>query len=597
MKSKKLKTLAMLVSGIVAVSSFTAAFTAMADNAADPAWAGTEADGMTTDKVGGNAVDGINSTEALMNGDFEKGLKYWACNSWHSTSGNPALSSDVTSLTASHVGSVKTEANGNKYFQFDGKVRYTFNGLMPNHLSVPASRLNVGDTVVMVMDYKAVNADDAKFVQLKITERNAGGRALTQENVSEATVLKAASATNGWTTIATKKSNTVAAPNTGSYVGDAWAHNAGDYCLEVYIQVHNGREKGQKSELCIDNVRIAKLTADGKYIDLSTNEEIVITPDTPSGGGVSGGESGGESGGSTPTPAGDPEWAGTEADGITSLTQGESSTDSFAPVDGFANGNFEKGLKYWASTAKFNLNEHKDNPVTSLKASETGSIKTEANGNKYFQFDGKSRQTYCGIKTAKISIPASKINVGDKIAVMFDWKANADGDDVQVKAEQRYIDGAGASTNTMASKCEVLKKATASDPWNTVATKPQGAVGKTIATAAENKSVRDGDYVFMITASIPGGSVSTAAIDNVRLVKVTSDNKYIDLNTGSEVVIPTGSNGSGNGGSNGSGTGTGSATGKSNRTGEDVTALACLLLLGAAGTFGFVKAAKIKSRQ
>lgn len=595
MKSKKLKALAMLVSGIVAVSSFAACFTAMADDAADPAWAGTEADGIThkTTNLGENATDNIPSTVKLENGDFEKGLKYWATTASNKKANNPSLTEDAATLSASNVGTVKTEENGNKYFQFNiDKARKNFSGIKTTQISIPKANVSAGDKVVVVFDYIKDASANPAAVQVKVGQRFPNSYVNVQQQVDKTTVLKEASGSNKWTTAVTAVLNPVKASTAQGTngVNDNFAKNDGDFVFSIVFAVASNNT----SSLCLDNIHLAKIAADGKYIDISTNEEIVITPNTPSGGG----ESGGESGGSTPTPAGDPEWAGTEADGITSTNTGEAATDNIAPTDCFANGNFDKGLKYWASTAKFNLDEHKDNPVTSLKASETGSIKTEANGNKYFQFDGKQRTSYCGIKTTKISIPASKINVGDKIAVMFDWKANADGDDVQVKAEQRYIEGAGASTNTMASKCEVLKKAAASDPWNTVATKPQGAVGKTTATAAENKSVRDGDYVFMITASIPGGAVSTAAIDNVRLVKVTSDNKYIDLNTGSEVVIPTGSNGSGNGngGSNGSGTGTGSTTGKSNKTGEDVTALACLLLLGAAGTFGFVKAAKIKSR-
>ena len=78
--------------------------------------------------------------------------------------------------------------------------------------------------------------------------------------------------------------------------------------------------------------------------------------------------------------AADPTEAGTEEKGMPNQNGGENSVGQAVKSLYLQNGDFEKGLKYWTTTAQLN------GATPPLYADETGSIITEGN-NKYFTFE------------------------------------------------------------------------------------------------------------------------------------------------------------------------------------------------------------------
>lgn len=443
---------------------------------------GTEEDGIVSSRFNNGNMTSVRldynltntdyylPTVGLKNPDFSQGFKYWSYRGY-SSSKAPQYTKISQQATVDKTTGVLTF----------GEVSCcdTWLAANPTNTNVYAGLSSTGFTFPDVVAGNTIYAtaeirNTAGRVTLALQEHKAEAVAANLRKDAITTVFNgnggAANTSNEWVTTQTAD---LTVTNNGSW-------------FSIYIQRDNG------AGTQVRNIRIYMKNSDGVIYDITH---------------------------------GDPIWAGTEEHGIRSTISGEGSTNNIAPTDGQINYDFSKGLKYWASTAKFDKDQA-SGTVDHLYASETGSIVTEANGNKYFKFDGVKRSSFCGIKTAKLSIPADKINVGDKLVVMFDYMGDKN---VQIKFEQRFCTGGAASSNSMISVCTVVRAATEDNPWTTVATKPQAPVVASTATVAANQSVRDGDYVFMITAAVPSNTESTCGLDNIRLVKIDDNGNYHEI--------------------------------------------------------------------
>ena len=235
--------------------------------------------------------------------------------------------------------------------------------------------------------------------------------------------------------------------------------------------------------------------------------------------------------------AADPAEAGTEEKGMPNQTGGESGVGRAVTSLYLQNGDFEKGLMYWTTTAQLN------GATPPLYADETGSIITEGN-NKYFTFDGESRNSYAGIKTGCFVIPKSEhLAVGDQVAVVYDHLGDAT--NMQVKIDQiKVVSGQAGYANANTNAGYKLKDPTVSSPWATYITyaKNSGSVvlrplAASSVTADDALGIKAGDFMFQITVAVVSNKSCTDSIDNLRVVKV-KDGKYYDPVTGEEITFP-----------------------------------------------------------
>ena len=483
----------------------------------DSKWVGTEADGIATDKSGTLAY----TPHALgfQNGDFEQGFKYWA----------REVKIENVEWKPSQLASIKTETNGNKYlhFQYDENTYVAtstskYQALRTICFSVDDTNLNKGDALVVMGNYKkgTVLTD----FQIKLELRNVNGDAGWTRMPNSA-----------WGTSAVKMATDtewgVFAHTTGAVVGekvyDAFQQYK-DTHLAVYIAIG---ANGKYTSGDFDNLRIVKLK-DGVYTELDG------TPIDLGGSGDGEGE-GGE-------VSNDPAWAGTASEGVT-MYQGDHINNVL--MGDFVNGNFEKGLKYWAAKS------------TAYYPSDVSEIKTEANGNKYVYLKGAS-DDYYGFKTGIIAIPDTKLAVGDQLVIVFDYKSNEDANCLQIPLTQRYA--GDRLTQNFAGDLII------GDEWCT------GYIGaKPGVTLAERKTgnnpgyAESGYYAFQMTVECKNAG-DTISLDNIRIAKLVG-NKIVDLDgnvISADITNPvdntTGGNGGTTGGSGSTGTGNGNGSGTGN---------------------------------
>lgn len=561
-KSTFIKVLSLIVGVVIIASSLVGALSAFADT--DPEWAGTKTDGMVF-KDTSEATYTVNSygpVAAYTNLDFSKGLMYWCA------SGN--FLTKQAELKASDIVTYKTDGDRN-YVQFDNTAREKYTGIKSPKLYISGDKLKAGDKIALVYD---INGDKNTPIQIKFEQRAAAsGSSSINKRPNASTQLKV---DGKWTTYATPtieyKGTTVAQAE----VDSKFALNVGDIVFHIQVEVI----AGEKTDCGISNIRIAKVVG-SDYYDVVSGEKMVFTTSTDDTKDDGKDDGKGDDTGTT-TPAADPEWAGTKTDGMvfTNTNNATNSGNVLGPVEANTNLNFSKGLMYWYSSGKA-----ADSPLAELKASAFVSYKTAGTKN-YIQFDGKMRDSYCGIKTPKLAISGTNLKVGDNIVLLYDITGDEDSQ-LQFRIDFRNYASGQKSLVSLISDSTKLKSA---DGWTTFATKPVEYVG--INPESANKGLRDGDVVFHITAAVPSNKEYDGGLTNLRIAKLV-DNAYYDLYTGEKYVVETTSTGNGTTTGNGNtSTGTGSSTGTSNKTGEDITALACLLLLGAAGAFGTAKALK-----
>ena len=482
----------------------------------DSKWVGTEADGIATDKSGTMAY----TPHALgfQNGDFEQGFKYWG----------REVKIENVEWKPSQLASIVTETDGNKYlhFQYDENTFVStstskYQALRTICFSIDDSKLEKGDSIAVMGNYKkgTVLTD----FQIKLELRNVNGDAGWTRMPNSA-----------WGTSAVKMATDtewgVFAHTTGAVVGekvyDAFQQYK-DTHLAVYISIG---ANGKYTSGDFDNLRIVKLK-NGVYTELDG------TPIDLGGGDGEG--DGGE-------VSNDPAWAGTANEGVT-MYQGDHINNVI--MGDFVNGNFEKGLKYWAAKA------------TTYYPSDVSEIKTEANGNKYVYLKG-GPAGYYGFKTGIIAIPDTKLDDGDQLVIVFDYKSNEDANCIQIPLTQRYA--GDRLTQTFAGDLII------GDEWCT------GYIGaKAGSTLAERKPgnnpgyAESGYYAFQMTVECKQAG-DTISLDNIRIAKLVG-NKIVDLDgnvISADVTNPvdntTGGNGGTTGGSGSTGTGNGNGSGTGN---------------------------------
>ena len=532
-KSTAIKILSLIVGVVIVASSLVGAFSVSAANI------GTESEGVATSQGGEHGVFYTGIAEDYdTNGTFEKGLQYWTC-----TKGTPN-----TYPTA--VGAIKTEENGNKYFEFLGTQK-AYEGIKTGAILLPASKIKKGDKLALMFDYMG-----STVFELKLGARDgtdiAKGSGTTELKVTENKhkVLKTPTDKVMWTT----------AVSTGDFLAGSVQRDDGK--LAYYITVATA---GANLKIAFDNLKIVKVIGD-KYYDIETEKEIEIKPNE-----------------GDPLP---PAWAGTVTDGMVFENTSEATytVNSKGPVEANTNLDFHKGLMYWAATGKFG-----DTALPELKASAAVSYKKEGTRN-YIQFDNVKRDGWCGIKSPMLSIPADKLSAGDQYVLLYDLKGDKESP-LQFNIELR---NATSDSTNMRSEYQNATELKTVDGWTTFATKP--GLFKGVNLSSPVTGLNPGDIVVQVEAKVIQKKQSDACLSNFRIAKL-KDNAYYDIYTGTKYVVETSggstSGGSGNGsGSTTGGSGTGASTGKSNKTGESITLLASLFVLSAAGVFGTAKALK-----
>ena len=473
------------------------------------AFTGTEADGITT--AGKNALlIGVHAAE-WYNADFSQGLKYWGRE-------DKAIDGD---WTTSQIASVLTEGE-NKYLHIDfNESTYTststskFQGIRTIVFSIDETLVEKGDVLVLMGKYK--NGTSLNDFQFKLHTRNSNGETKWTSSTPNTAycpgVLKAATETE-WG---------IFAQTDGIVVGDkSYSAFSGikdtDIALCVEIVANNKYTTGD-----FDDFKIVKYK-DGVYTELD-------------GTAIDLGE-----------VSNDPAWAGTETEGVTMYkNNGMNNIIS----EGFPNADFEKGLKYWASKSD------------SYYPADVAEIKTEANGNKYLYLKG-NENGYYGLKSSVITIPASKLNPGDQLVVVFDYKDGA-ANTLQIPITQRFTQNVyrlcqkGGDDIVIGNDwCTAYTKVTA----NTLEARQDGT----------NAGYAGSDtYAFqLMIEAINGGD--TIAIDNLRICKLVGT-KIVDLDGNvvcADVNNPVDNTTNSGTGSIGTGTGNGSGTGNgtSATTGE-----------------------------
>ena len=219
---------------------------------------GTEADGFVC-----ASASAVKPLDKALNLDFQNGLRYWC----------------ATSKLPSEIMGIKTEGT-NKYAKIKGTTIYR--GVQTPVIKL--SNVQAGDKVTVVYDWKgscAANQFQVTLTQYDMkTPYTSGGSALSPRLADGhglmGTKLALSSTPAGWTTVASRTLNALKAPENGD--------------ANFYAKI--GIESMVEGEIdfCVDNIRLAKVSADGKvYTDLVTNQVIYDANTVTTGGSTTGG--------------------------------------------------------------------------------------------------------------------------------------------------------------------------------------------------------------------------------------------------------------------------------------------------------------------
>lgn len=195
-------------------------------------------------------------------------------------------------------------------------------------------------------------------------------------------------------------------------------------------------------------------------------------------------------------------------------------------LNNFDNLDFSKGYKYWGSAC------NQPNQVSSTKPTIVSSLNKDKGGNQLtLKYD--SQNTWRGIKTVKFYVDSSKINVGDKLTALVEWKGNVY---FTVGLSQWELGSDGKESNALT--CDRVKNtivsASSTNEWN-VSYIPYSNAS---CVVKEDYTPDDGKYVLQISVQTYGATPNavtgdTVTIRNIRIVK-PKDGKYYDFD-GNEV--------------------------------------------------------------
>ena len=379
-----------------------------------------------------------------------------------------------TAYGSTHVDLVTED--GNSYFKFDGTTQTYYRGMKSGAVFIPKAKLAVGDSVVIKFDAYDPNGD-AKNVQLKFEPRWGNGSS-SNSSVNQCTQI--ADKGNGWKTYITQ----VKSPITAASEVTTQAPAAGDWAFHVSIQVASNAA----STAGFDNIELVKVI--DKFTVQTLDDDTVITWD--------------------------PAWAGTFEDGVTTSTGETSQMNNFLNKDYYVvNGDFSKGLKFWGADGYLG---------STCYGSTYVDLITEGDNN-YVKFDGETRTYFNGFKSGKISVPAADLAINDQVALVFDVYDPENSGNFQMRLDA--ASGSGVTVVTAINYATLI--ADKGNGWKTY-------VGKfgTITAASnstDSNAIAAGDWTFRVAAQVIGGKASTAAIDNIKIVKYATAYSVIDLAT------------------------------------------------------------------
>ena len=523
------KTLALVLSIMVVLTAFGGALSVFAEDATtdtevvtDPY--GTAEDGIDT--TGNDVFDTIDPVSGVKNLDFAEGLKYWSSKEDRNGAASYALKKyTIDGVTAYGF---KTEWLGS---QGDGvaTVRMQLDGV------------KAGETIGFVVEYmidERFTTPINKFTYEKITTAEDGTNTVeTVDAKSSGHGIALYQFEEGSATTTTTK---VAWGN--QYVSNTAVH--GTWITEyacatvaaydnpiVAVRIQDTRTQAVKeghatiltnedgtvdSPIYFKSLKLLKLNEDGSYTDLATNEPV--------------------------TKYGTPLY-GTEEDGIYGVWMKESlkqynttgnawATNALYPVvEGFQNGDFSKGFKYWGF--RYSANATKCTKLSdAFEITADGTLKFKGLAR---DDETKTDPTYVGPVKSRFSLP--NVTKGDVLKVIMDAKNGGteksefaltlyeiNGNAKTTSLDSTYTDAEGATVSY--DKADVSASLAAGTDW---ATKKSD----TLVVTNENPVFRISSQVNSVAGGIE--------IDNIRILKQNADGvTYTNVMTG-DVMCDNGS--------------------------------------------------------
>ena len=430
-------------------------------------------------------VNNLSYAEGFNNGDFSSGLMYWG----------PYASSAWTEDTdaTKYVDLVKEDSNS--YIKFN--TTEASKGIGSAVFTIPKDKLSVGDNLVLVYDYQGT----ATCMKLGLNQKkNASGTNALSSNSYAGDLYKATgTGTDVWNTAYTKASANKLAET-------AWS-DGNLYCFRIEVETTTTTCTGS-----IDNIRIAKVV-DGKYYDLDGTEMTFGTSvDSGSNSGSNNDESNNDDNDENKENETAASVFGTADKGIV-VPSGETfngyTVKSLAYAEGFNNGDFSEGLKYWAPYASSAWNEDTD-------ADKYVKLVTEGT-NSYIKFDVD--ESYKGIGSAVFTIPKEKLAVGDNLVLIYDY-TDTSSTGIQLNLSQKKNKGGTSALSSKGFAADLyIASGTGTDIWNTAYTKE--SVNKLAETEWEDGNL----YCFRIEIENTGMGLD-GCVDNVRIAKLVGTNLY-----------------------------------------------------------------------
>ena len=403
----------------------------------------------------------------VQNGDFTQGLKYWG------TRNDTGSGSDYAE--------VKTDGD-NTYIYLKGKADVSYRGIRSTLFYLPGVKAD--DQLVLMYKYR--NGDATKFQAFFSPVNNTGSDWVLANNTGS--TVKAAATDTEWGYAVANKVLTVGSKI--SIASDTWMSQHG------YVSADYNKYPAYRIEISnstanqvidIDDMQIVK------YIDDYTYETF-----------------------DGKTIKFDPAWAGTFEDGASVSTGEQSQMTKYINKDYYVvNGDFSKGLKFWGATGTLG---------STCYGSTYVDLITEGD-NHYVKFDGVTRTYFNGFKSGIISIPAADLAIGDQVALVFDVYDPDNTGNFQLR-----LDAADDNGSTVVTAIRYATQiADKGNGWKTY-------VGKfgTIANASNSTdayAVKAGDWTYTIAGEVVEETASSAAIDNLKIVKKVTDYSVIDLAT------------------------------------------------------------------
>ena len=174
--------------------------------------------------------------------------------------------------------------------------------------------------------------------------------------------------------------------------------------------------------------------------------------------------------------------------------------DPYMGGEGFANGNFEQGFKYWANN-------------WGKRPSDVSTIQTEENGNKYLHFNGEQCQENWEGIVSPLSL-ANGVQEGTPVAILYKWRGD---NRFQIYLEQFCVDATKTQVESVRVSASgyttVIHEAYDEGEWNIGVTSGGDGIKTVITPKYEDKR-----FYFVVGIQICEDITATFDIDDVQLV-------------------------------------------------------------------------------